>query len=122
MTAKVSLRYAAEGILLLHFLFVLFALFGGFTLHAWPHLIWLHLPIALWAGLIMVVGWTCPLTPLEKRLRARSGAPAYQGGFVEHYLLPLIGRQRLTPDLQHGLGWAVLVGNAVIYWVLFSRT
>jgi hypothetical protein len=112
---------AARGVLALHFLFVLFALLGGLLLDAWPHLIWVHLPIAIWAGLIMIVGWTCPLTPLEKRLRERDGAAAYEGGFVEHYLLPLIGRQRLTPGLQHFLGWAVLGLNAILYWAQYLR-
>lgn len=113
-------RVAANGVLALHFLFVLFALFGGFLLGRWPLLVWLHLPIALWAGLIMVIGWACPLTPLEKSLRERGGEHAYRGGFVEHYLLPLIGQRQLTPHLQHGLGWVVLVGNMLIYWIQFT--
>lgn len=115
------LRAAARGVVLVHSSFVVFALLGGFALGAWPYLVWLHLPIALWAGLIMVVGWSCPLTPLEKRLREGGGAAGYRGGFVEHYLLPLVGLQRLTPAVQHGLGWAVLGGNAAIYWAQFIR-
>ncbi len=110
---------AANGVLLLHILFVLFALLGGFLLRLYPQLVWLHLPIALWAGLVMVASWRCPLTPLEKRLRACGGEVSYHGGFVEHYLLPLIGRERLTPELQQGLGWAVLVGNAALYWLVY---
>ncbi|GAB4344558.1 MAG: DUF2784 domain-containing protein [Gammaproteobacteria bacterium] len=110
-------RLAADGVLLVHFLFVAFALLGGLLLGRWPALAWAHLPVFLWAGLIMIIGWRCPLTPLEKWLRQRGGERGYRGGFVEHYLLPLIGRRELTPKLQTGLGWAVLGVNMVVYGV-----
>jgi len=116
---KPLLLLAANGVLLLHVLFVVFALLGGFLLRLYPPLIWLHLPIALWAGLVMVASWRCPLTPLEKQLRARGGEASYRDGFVEHYLLPLFGKKRLTSELQQGLGWAVLAGNAVLYGFVF---
>jgi hypothetical protein len=32
------------------------------------------------------MGWTCPLTPLENRLRKAAGELGYQGNFVDHYL------------------------------------
>lgn len=114
-------RLTAELVLMLHLLFVAFALLGGLLLAAWPALALLQVPIALWAGLIMIVGWTCPLTPLEKRFRARAGQRAFGGGFVEHYLLPLIGRTRLTAELQHAIGWAVLAINGLLYgWLLWG--
>jgi len=115
-------RFGAELILALHLLFVAFALLGAPLLFAWPELVWLQLPIALWAGLIMIVGWTCPLTPLEKGLRARAGQQAFGGGFVEHYLLPLVGKSQLTESLQHTIGWLVLGVNGVLYLVLVGRS
>lgn len=114
-------RLAAELVLAVHLLFVAFALLGALLLLEWPVLIWLQLPIAVWAGLIMVVGWTCPLTPLEKRLRIQAGQEAFGGGFVEHYLLPLFGQSRLTAGLQRGIGWAVLATNFALYLLVLWR-
>ena len=114
-------RLIAELVLAVHLLFVAFALLGALLLFAWPVLIWLQLPIAIWAGLIMVVGWTCPLTPLEKRLRVQAGQQAFGGGFVEHYFLPLFGQTRLTEGLQRAIGWVVLATNGLFYLLVFWR-
>ena len=32
----------------------------------------------------------CPLTPLENEFGRRGGQAGYEGGFVEHYLVPIL--------------------------------
>ncbi len=86
----------------------------------WKRLAWLHVPAFAWAALIEFRGWICPLTPLEKRLRQLGGEAGYAGGFVEHYLLPLLYPSGLTRELQILLGAFVLLVNVVLYtWILW---
>ena len=76
----------ADGLLLLHALFVLFVVAGGVLVLRWPGVAWVHLPAAAWGALIEFVGFTCPLTPLEQAWRRAAGDQAYEGGFIEHYV------------------------------------
>ena len=80
----------ADLVVVLHFLFVLFVVFGGLLALRWPKVVYLHLPVAIYGVLIEFVGWECPLTPLEKELRENAGQAGYEGGFVEHYILPVL--------------------------------
>ena len=83
-------RVLADAVLIGHLLLIIYGLLGG-LLYFWRSwLVWLHLPLAVWISLIEFFQWTCPLTPLEKQLRVLAGEGAYLGGFIEHYLIPLI--------------------------------
>ena len=55
-----SARLAADGVLLLHFAFVLFVVAGAVLVWRWPRLAWLHLPAVVWGVLIEIGGWLCP--------------------------------------------------------------
>jgi hypothetical protein len=105
----------AELVVVLHFCFVLFVLFGGALALRWPKMVWLHLPAAAWGALISFAGWVCPLTPLEKWLRRQGGAAGYEGGFVEHYILPVLYPRGLTHEVQIALGVIVVLLNVLIY-------
>ena len=111
-----STAIVADLLVLLHLAFILFVLLGGLLVLRWRRLLWLHLPVVAWGAAIEFVGWVCPLTPLENRLRAAAGDAGYGGGFIEHYLIPLIYPADLTRELQWLLGAVVLVVNAVVYW------
>ncbi len=108
----------ADLVVILHFAFVLFVIFGGLLVLRWPRLAYVHLPVALYGALIELVGWVCPLTPLEKRLRESAGLEGYQGGFVEHYILPVLYPAGLTRNVQLVLGLIVVGMNLVIYTVV----
>ena len=114
-------RVAADAVLLVHFGFILFVLFGGLLVWSWRPLMWVHLPAMAWGALIEFGGWVCPLTPLENRLRAVAGAGGYRGGFLEHYLIPVIYPTGLTRELQLVLGALVLAVNLGIYAALWIR-
>lgn len=83
--SQVVYRVLADLVALAHLGFVLFVVAGGFLILWKPVLIRLHLPVALYAAAIEIVGWTCPLTPLENRFRALAGESGYEGGFIDHY-------------------------------------
>ncbi len=111
----------ADAVLLLHFVFVSFVIAGGLLVLWWPKLAWLHLPAAAWGALVELAGWICPLTPLENEFRARAGRFGYSGGFVEHYLTPLIYPSALTSKTQLLLGIGVIAVNSALYGVLLVR-
>lgn len=115
-------RLAADGVLLLHAAFILFVALGALLLLRWPRLAWLHVPAAAWGVAIEWLGWLCPLTVLENRLRQAAGEAGYSGGFIEHYLWPLVYPAGLTRPLQVGLGVALLLLNLGLYaWVIRRR-
>ncbi|MCH8475587.1 MAG: DUF2784 domain-containing protein [Opitutales bacterium] len=111
----------AQVIVGIHFLFILYAIFGAIGVWRWPRTAWLHVPVFLWAGLIMLGGWICPLTPLEISLREKAGQEGYDSGFIEHYLLRVIYPEGLTRGIQVVLGLAVFALNAAIYGTLLGR-
>ncbi len=117
-----SYRIAADAVLLLHLAFVLFVVLGGLLVLRWTWLAWLHLPAAVWGIGIEIVGGICPLTTLENTLRRSAGDSGYPGGFVEHYVVPLIYPADLTRATQFWLAATALVINVLIYgWILHRR-
>lgn len=111
----------ANLLVLLHLTFVGFVVLGALLVLRWPRLAWIHLPCALWGALIEFAGWVCPLTPLEIRFRQLGGQAGYAGGFIEHYLLPVLYPQNLTRPVQVALGTLVLILNAATYRRLWRR-
>ena len=112
---------AADLLVILHLAFILFVMLGGLLLFRWSWVAWLHLPAMAWGALIELVGWICPLTPLEQRFRQAAGEAGYSGGFIEQYLLPLIYPDSLTREIQLALGLLVIIFNAVIYGLWWRR-
>jgi len=111
---------AADFIVTVHLLFVLFVVCGGLLALRWRWISLVHLPAAIWGVVIEFTGWMCPLTPLEIRLRVAAGEEGYPGGFVEHYLISLLYPHALTRSAQVILGIGVLVFNAVVYSRVFA--
>lgn len=114
-------RLLADFVVLIHFTFVLFAVFGGLLVIWWKKAIWAHLPVVIWATLIELIGWVCPLTPLENWLRHRGGETGYTNTFIEQYLLPLLYPVSYTHTVRLTLGFLVLGINLTIYGIVLSR-
>jgi hypothetical protein len=114
-------RLAADAVVALHLAFVAFAALGG--LLAWRRLAyaWLHLPALAWAAYVELSASICPLTPLENRLRRQAGEAGYAGGFVEHYLIPVLYPAGLTPETMRWIGAALIAANVAIYAVAVLR-
>jgi hypothetical protein len=113
----------ANLLVIVHFLFVMFVILGGLLLFRWPRIAFVHLPAAAWGVMIELNHWICPLTPFEQSMRRAAGEEGYTGGFIDHYIVPLIYPEGLTPEIQWVLGAIVLLLNAVIYgsWMLKRR-
>jgi hypothetical protein len=114
-------RALADAVVVFHLAFVAFAVAGGLLAFRWRWMPWVHLPVLAWAAFVEFTGRICPLTPLENSLRAAGGAAGYPGGFVEHYLLPVLYPAGLTPELQWTLGGGLVLFNAVVYALLLRR-
>ncbi|ENO76787.1 DUF2784 domain-containing protein [Thauera sp. 63] len=114
-------RLAADAVLLLHLGFIVFVLLGGLLALRWRRVPLLHLPAAAWGVYIELSGGLCPLTPLENRLRVLAGQAGFEGGFIEHYLLPLIYPAGLTRDTQFVLAGVVVIVNLLAYGFVLRR-
>jgi hypothetical protein len=112
---------AADLLVVLHMLFVLFVAVGGLLTLRWPAAAWTHLPAAAWGAAIELGGCICPLTLIENSLRRGAGEAGYRGGFVEHYIVPLVYPPGLTRDIQIGIGFGVLALNALVYGIVLYR-
>jgi uncharacterized protein DUF2784 len=111
----------ADLIVLLHFAFVLFVLFGGLLTVKWPRVVWIHGPALLWGCLVEFMGMICPLTPLENRLRIQGGEAGYHGDFLTRWLLSILYPEALTPGIQLAIGALVLALNVAIYTWIWRR-
>ena len=108
-------RIMADFLVVVHAGFVVFVVLGGFLALKWPRAAWFHVPGCLWGALIEFQGWICPLTPLEKWLRTEAGQAGYSGGFIQHYLVPLLYPAGLTEGMATFLGLFVVVVNVAVY-------
>ena len=115
------LSLLADAVVLLHLAFVVFVVAGGLLGLRWPRALWLHAPAAVWGALIEFAGWVCPLTPLENDLRRRGGEAGYAGGFIEHYLTPVLYPAGLTANVQLVLGTLVVGVNVAVYTFVLAR-
>jgi hypothetical protein len=114
-------RVLADLVLVAHFAFILFAIFGGLLVLLRFNVIWLHVPALVWGAAIVGLGAICPLTPLENTLRDMAGQQAYTGGFLEHYLLLAIYPPGLTREVQVLLATGLIILNVIIYILVWQR-
>lgn len=115
-------RIGADVVLLLHFAFAAFAVFGGVLALASPIWPWLHIPTVLWSSVVNLKSWTCPLTPLENALRIRAGQVGSSDDFVQRYIGRVVYPRGMPRQMElvagfSVVGWNVLV-YAVVLWVL----
>ena len=83
-------RLAADAVLLVHLASIVFVIAGGLFARSRRRLRRVHVGTVAYSVLIQLLGFTCPLTPLEKHLREQAGSQGYDGGFVEHYVVSII--------------------------------
>lgn len=108
----------ADVVVVVHFAFLLFVVFGGFLAWRWRWVIWPHVVAAGWGAVIITLGVNCPLTHVENGLRRRAGQAELAGGFIDTYVQGVLYPERLV-GLARGLvvlvvllSWAGLVLRA----------
>jgi hypothetical protein len=108
-------RLIADALVAVHFAFIAFVLAGGLLAARRRGWALVHVPAVAWAAWTEFTATVCPLTPWENSLRAAAGEAGYSGGFVEHYVIPLIYPEALTARTQLALGIGLVALNAAIY-------
>jgi hypothetical protein len=111
----------ADLVLVAHLGFIVFAVFGGLLALRVRWMPLVHLPCAAWGAFVELTGRVCPLTPLENALRREAGAAGYSGGFVEHYLIPVIYPDALSPRVQLFLAAGLVLINVAVYALVLRR-
>ena len=111
----------ADSLVILHFAFTAFVIFGGFLTWRWPKVAFAHVPALAWGCWVEVSHSICPLTPWENHLRQLGGEAGYREGFLAHYLVRVLYPPALTWQIQWVLAGLLLVINAVAYGVLTIR-
>lgn len=96
MDSTTAYQIAADAVLLLHALFVVFVvlglgliLAGGALGWAWVRVRWFRLAHLAAIGVVVLQSWLgaiCPLTTLEMALRERAGQSTYPGSFIAHWV------------------------------------
>ena len=111
----------ADLVFFLHLAFIIFVLGGALAVWKWPWLALLHLPSVIWSLAIQFLpNVLCPLTPLEQVLLHKAGQEGYRGGFVDHYIAPLIYPE-VGPRFHYEAGVFLLVMNLVIYMLVIIQ-
>lgn len=118
------LKWLADALVIIHFLWVIFMI-GGVALTAVGLIIrpllqaggWrlLHLGGMLFAALLSMGGWLCPLTRWEYALRSAAGQPV---GSNEGFVIRLANRL-IFPDLDGRTLAALTVAAGVFVLVVF---
>jgi len=115
----VAFILSAKVVALAHFSFLAFVFLGALLFTAHPWLVWIHGPCLLYAIIITIIGWSCPLTHLEQWLLAHAGAPVYSGEFLPHYVWSRFGLTGSELPVAAGLVVALIGANVLQYWRLF---
>jgi hypothetical protein len=111
---------AADLVLVLHFLFALFAVFGGFLVLIDRWIMVAHIPAVVWSSIVNLAKWTCPLTPLEKNLRQRAGQQVFEGTWIQNYLEPLVRPLGMPRRMELIAGVSVALWNVIVYGIVLS--
>jgi hypothetical protein len=110
------IRLLTDTIVIVHFAFLAFVVGGGFLVCRYRWLIVPHLLALAWGIYVEAMpGMLCPLTQLENHFARLAGAEGYEGGYIEHYLVPIIYPDGLTPTAQRWLTMALIAVNVIAY-------
>lgn len=108
-------KLAADIVVLIHFLWILFLIFGSLLGVRYKALKILHIAGLGFAFMIQILGWYCPLTYLEVWLRQQHGPSlSYIGSFIIHYVEKLIYIE-LSPTIIFVLTAMLCVFNVYVY-------
>ncbi|MBM3861038.1 MAG: DUF2784 domain-containing protein [Verrucomicrobia bacterium] len=115
----------ADGILVLHAMFIAFVVFGlmlivagGICRWMWVRNLWFRIAHLLAIGVVVGESWCqiiCPLTKWENQLRAAAGQVAYGDGFIEHWLHKLIFFE--APHWVFTVAYTLFGTAVVLAWI-----
>ena len=113
----------ANALVVFHFCFVMFVVFGGLLVIWRKRVAIVHIPAIAWVITLESFHLMCPLTSLEDKWREMGGGDRYNGGFIDHYIMPILypGNEILTRDFQITLAIVLIVLLIISYTIAFTR-
>ena len=114
-------EFLATLTLILHFLFIIFVIFGGLLFFIKKWVILIHLPALIYGIYVEFTQSICPLTYLENFLLQKAKLTTYSTSFIQNYLVPIIYPINLTKDIQINLAIALIILNVVIYGAVVTK-
>ncbi len=125
MSPETLYLLAADALLLVHVLFVLFVvaglllvLIGGALSWRWVRNPWFRLAHLAAIAVVVLQSWfgmICPLTTWEMALRSKAGAATYAGTFVAHWLQTLLYYE--APWWVFAVAYTTFALLVVLAWV-----
>jgi hypothetical protein len=116
---------AADAVLLLHVLFVVFVvvglvliLLGKLLSWSWVRNWWFRVIHLAAIGVVVLQSWIgviCPLTQLEMYLRSKAGDATYSGSFVSHWLEAILYYR--APAWVFAVAYTAFAVVVVLSWV-----
>jgi hypothetical protein len=116
---------AADILLIIHVLFVVFVVVGLLLIFIgkvqqwqWVRWPWLRVAHLVGIGIVVVQSWLgviCPLTIWEMMLREKAGEAVYVGSFISHWLSTLLYYQ--APDWVFVVVYTAFGAVVVFSWV-----
>lgn len=107
---------AADAVVVLHLLWIVFLVLGALPGRRWPWVKWTHLASLAFSIALQIFGWICPLTHLEVWLRRLGGAQPYEGTFIRHYVEQIV--YAVIPRAALLIGTLVIVAFSL--WMYFA--
>ena len=105
-------RALTTAILVVHFTYLGYVVFGGFLTWRWRRAIWPHLAAAAWGALVIVARLRCPLTSAEAWARHRAGESGQVPGFIDRYIEGVLYPQRYALLMQ-----LLAAGTVAVSWL-----
>ncbi len=116
---------AADAVLMLHVLFVIFVvvgliliLAGGLMSWDWVRNWWFRVSHLVAIGIVVLQSWLgviCPLTKLEMLLRSKAGDATYAGSFVSYWLEAILYYR--APAWVFAASYTAFAAVVVASWV-----
>ena len=108
-------------VLLLHFSFILFIIFGAILILKFKQIIYVHIPAVAWGAYIELSHSICPLTHLENYFLKKAGKDQYSVDFIENYIFKIIYPPALNYEIQTYLGVILIFVNLLIYYYIVKK-
>ncbi|MBM4135436.1 MAG: DUF2784 domain-containing protein [Nitrospira sp.] len=110
-------RLAADGVVLVHFLWIVFLIIGAFIGKKYRAVKIFHVAGLGFAVIMQIFGWYCPLTYLEIWLRQKHDPSlSYSGSFIIHYIEKIVYIE-LSPWIIFILTLILVSISAYLYFV-----
>jgi hypothetical protein len=114
-------EFLATLTLIIHFLFIIFVIFGGllFFIKAWT--LYFHIPAFIYGAYVEFTQRICPLTYLENYFLTKANLASYSTSFIQNYLYAIIYPINLTKEIQIILGIILIIINLIIYGFIVKK-